>query len=127
MRSVYGNSSNVRQHALQRALGQVAVADLAAAGAAHRAHFTRGERREVVVQHERLRGLAGFVDGVEALHVVGGAERDATSACVCPRVNSAEPCARGSRPVSIVIGRTSFELAAVDALARRRAPASAAR
>ena len=64
-----------RQHALQRALGQVAVADLAARRAAHRAHFTRGERREVVVQHERLRRLRRLVDRVEALDVVRRAER----------------------------------------------------
>ncbi len=30
-----------------------------------------------------------------------------TSACVSPRVNSAEPWVRGSRPTSIEIGRTS--------------------
>ena len=29
-----------------------------------------------------------------------------TSACVSPRVNSAEPCVRGSTPVSTVIWRT---------------------
>ena len=29
-----------------------------------------------------------------------------TSACVSPRVNSAEPCVRGSTPVRIAIGRT---------------------
>ena len=29
------------------------------------------------------------------------------SACVCPRVKSAEPCARGIRPTSHVIGRIS--------------------
>ena len=29
-----------------------------------------------------------------------------TSACVSPRVKSAEPCVRGSTPVSTVIGRT---------------------
>ncbi len=34
----------------------------------------------------------------------------ATSACVWPRVKSAEPWARGRMPVSIVIGRTSFGL-----------------
>ena len=34
----------------------------------------------------------------------------ATSACVWPRVNSAEPCARGSTLVSIEIARTSFGL-----------------
>ena len=30
----------------------------------------------------------------------------ATNACVSPRVNSAEPCARGSTPARISIGRT---------------------
>ena len=64
-----------RQHALQRALGKIAVTDFAPARAAHRAHFSRGERREVVVQHERLRRLARFIDGVETLHVVRGSER----------------------------------------------------
>ena len=29
-----------------------------------------------------------------------------TSACVSPRVNSAEPCVRGSTPVRMEIGRT---------------------
>ena len=29
------------------------------------------------------------------------------SACVWPRVNSAEPCVRGSRPTSVSIGRIS--------------------
>ena len=75
MRIVYGNSSNGGSTRLDRALGEVAVADLAAAGAAHRPHFTRRERREVVVQHERLGRLLRLVDAVEALHVVGGAER----------------------------------------------------
>ena len=31
-----------------------------------------------------------------------------TSACVSPRVNSAEPCVRGSTPTSATIGRTVF-------------------
>ena len=31
-----------------------------------------------------------------------------TSAWVSPRVNSAEPCARGSTPTSATIGRTVF-------------------
>ena len=44
----------------------------------------------------------------------------ATSACVSPRVKSAEPWARGSTPTSIVIGRMSFVAAAVDAHARER-------
>ena len=38
-----------------------------------------------------------------------------TSACVSPRVNTVEPCARGSTPFSIVMGRISVELAAVEA------------
>ena len=33
-----------------------------------------------------------------------------TSACVSPRVNSAEPCVRGSTPTRTVIGRTSSSL-----------------
>ncbi len=39
-----------------------------------------------------------------------------TSAWVSPRVNSAEPCARGSTPTSATIGRTVGEVAAVDTL-----------
>ena len=69
-RSVYGKSSYVRQQRLQRALGQRAVPDLAAAGAADHLHFARRERREVVVQHERLGRLAGHVDAVDPLLVV---------------------------------------------------------
>ena len=38
-----------------------------------------------------------------------------TSACVSPRVNSAEPCVRGSTPVCTVIWRTVLHVAAVDA------------
>ena len=65
----------VRQQRLERPLGQGAVADLAAAGAAHHLDFAGRERREVVVQHERLGGLAGHVDAVDPLLVVRGAER----------------------------------------------------
>ena len=38
------------------------------------------------------------------------------SACVCPRVNSAEPCVRGVTPTSIVMSRISFSRAPVGAL-----------
>ena len=38
-----------------------------------------------------------------------------TSACVSPRVNSAEPWVRGRTPTSATIGRTVVEVAAVDA------------
>ena len=60
-------------HRRQRALGQRAVADLAAAGAAQELHFADRERREVVVEHEALPRLA--VDHLDLLLIVGGAER----------------------------------------------------
>ena len=37
-----------------------------------------------------------------------------TMACVSPRVNNADPCAFGSTPTSIAIGRTVLQVAAVD-------------
>ena len=96
----------VRQQRLQRPLGQRAMPDLAAAGAADHLHLARGERREVVVQHERLGGLAGHVDAVDPLLVVRGAERDRRPAPGSGRaVNSAEPWVRGRTPVSMSIGR----------------------
>jgi hypothetical protein len=49
------------------------VTDLATARAAHRPHLAGGERREVVVQHERLGRLGGVVDRIEPLHVIGRA------------------------------------------------------
>src|ERR1051325_10318595 len=79
MRIVYGNSSNGGRTPpsgrLERALGEIAMADFATRGAAHRADFTGRERREVVMQHEGARDFAAFLDGVEALRVLGGAER----------------------------------------------------
>ena len=44
---------------------------------------------------------------VQAHLLARGAERDTDSACVCPRVKSAEPCVRGRMPTSIEIGRIS--------------------
>src|SRR5205814_9809499 len=52
------------------------MSNLAAAGAAHRSHFSRREWREVVMEHERLGRLARIVDAVEPLDVVCGTERD---------------------------------------------------
>ena len=57
----------------ERALGQRAVADLAAAGTGEAAGLADRERREVVVQHEALVELAA--DVLDLLLVVGGAER----------------------------------------------------
>ena len=62
------------KHRQQRALGERAVADLAAAGAAQELHFADRERREVVVQHEPAVDLA--LDRFDLLLVVRRAERD---------------------------------------------------
>src|SRR5689334_10741541 len=51
------------------------MSNLTTAGAAHRTNFTGGERREVVVQHERLCRLARCIDCVETLNVVSSTER----------------------------------------------------
>ena len=63
----------VGHHADERALGERAVADLAAARAAERLGLARRERREVVVEHEALPALAG--ERVDLLLVARGAER----------------------------------------------------
>ena len=63
-----------RKHRQQRALGERAVADFAAAGPAHELHFADRERREVVVQHEPAVDLA--FDRFDLLLVVRRAERD---------------------------------------------------
>ncbi len=57
----------------QSALGEVAVADLAALGAAHAAGLAGAERREVVVVHVAL--ALGGLDGIETLALVEHAER----------------------------------------------------
>ena len=62
-----------RQHRQQRALGERAVADLAAAGPAQELHFAHRERREVVVQHEPAVHLA--LDRLDLLLIVRRAER----------------------------------------------------
>ena len=62
-----------RDHADERALREGAVADLAAAGAAHGLGLTRGEGREVVVEVEALPRLAH--EAVDLLFVGRRAER----------------------------------------------------
>jgi len=49
------------------------MADFAPANAGHAAHFADGKRREVVVQHEPLLGLA--FEPLDALRVIGRAQR----------------------------------------------------
>ena len=64
----------VGNHGRNGAFGQRAVSDFATARAAHEAHFADAERREVVVQHEALRGFRR-IQQLNALLVVLGAER----------------------------------------------------
>ena len=67
-----GKPRRARQDRRDRALGQGAVADLAAAGPADRPDLADGERGHVVVEHELL---AVFVhDAVDPLLVGAGAE-----------------------------------------------------
>ena len=73
MRIVYGNSSSLGSTALERALGQVAVADLAPARPALHARLADRERREVVVQVEALARARG--QRVDRLLVGAAAER----------------------------------------------------
>ena len=61
------------QHLPQRPLGEDAVADLAAAGAAEELHLPDREGREVVVEHEAL-AVLGLLHGVDDLRVLGGAQ-----------------------------------------------------
>ena len=63
-----------RQHRLDAAFGERAVADFAAARTGDAAGFADGEVREVVVQQEFLLAVAAGV-GIKFLHVVAGAER----------------------------------------------------
>ena len=62
-----------RQQADQRALGEAAVADLAALRRSHAAGLAGGVRRHVVVDHEALAVLAR--ERVDDLLVAAGAER----------------------------------------------------
>ncbi len=64
-----------RKEASQRAFGQSAVADFAAARTAQELHFADAERREVVVQQEALE-LVLLKQQVEPLHVFLGAQRE---------------------------------------------------
>ncbi len=72
MRMVYGELVVRRDQALDRALGERAVADFAAAWATHRLGFTGAEGREVVVEHEALPRLTR--ERVDLLLVGGRAQ-----------------------------------------------------
>ena len=61
-----------REHRGERPAGQVAVADVAARGAAHELRLAHREGREVVVEQERVLALALVL--LDDLGVVGGAE-----------------------------------------------------
>ena len=63
----------LRQDLLDRALRQIAVADLAPAGTAQRLDLTGAKGREVVVQHETL-ALISVAQRVQTLFVLPGAQ-----------------------------------------------------
>ena len=113
-----------RERPAQRALGERAVADLAAAGAAQERHLADRERREVVVEHEPLVDLA--VHHLDLLLVLGGAERGGDERL---RLAAREHgrAVRARQHADLDPDRADLvELAAVEALARARAPRRAA-
>ena len=107
MRIVYGNLSSSGIMRDERALGERAVADLAAARAAQRLRLARRERREVVVQHEALPALAG--ERVDLLLVARRAERRRRRRPASRRAGRAPSRGRaGGCPTSHTIGRIVF-------------------
>jgi hypothetical protein len=105
-----------RDHRLDAALGQGAVADFATAGTHDAAGFADGEIREVVVEQELLlAGTAGV--GVEFLDVLGGAEGDQGEGLGFAAREEAEPWARGSRTGFAADRARRSSAAAVEALA----------
>src|SRR6185437_8838044 len=74
-------SLHIRHHGFDATSREVAVADLAPLGRSHHAGLAYRERREVVMQHERLAPLA--LERVDDLRVAGCAERrDDQSLCL---------------------------------------------
>ena len=69
-----GELGLVRDHRLERPLGEVAVADVAPLGPAHEAGLADREGREVVVVHEPPLLLEREI--VDPLALLGGAERE---------------------------------------------------
>ena len=72
-RMTYGKVVMSGITAADAATSQVAVADFAALRRAHHAGLADAERREVVMEHERLFALAG--QRIDDLRVAAGAER----------------------------------------------------
>ena len=103
-----------RDDGLERTLGERAVADLAAAGAADAARLADGVRREVIMMDITLGILV--IDGVERLEVADGAKRHGCKHLGLAAGERPEPWVRGRTPTSAANGRTSSS-AAVDTLA----------
>ena len=107
-----------RDDRLDRALGEEAVADLAARLAAQRLHLARRERREVVVHVERLLRVAE--QRVELLLVVLGAERDGDERLGLA-TGEQRRAVRARQHAGLDADRADLVgVAAVDALARRQ-------
>ncbi len=111
-----GEFVGLRQHRMDRAPGQLAVADFATLGAAHAAGLTDREGREVVVQQERF--LVGALQRVDPLLVLAGAERgDDQRLGLAAGEQRRAVGARQNADFCTTIGRTVLTIAAVDALA----------
>ncbi len=118
-------SSHVRQHGGNAALGQPAVADLAALRRTDHAGFADAVGREVVVQHEVLAVLA--LESVDDLLVLPGAERghDQRLGLAAGEQRRAvrarqQPDAYGDRPHGARITPVDARLSRQDALRRTR-------
>ena len=96
-----------RQHRTDGAPGKLAMADFAPSGRAHAAGLADRIGREIIMEQEAL--LVGALETDRHIARPRPVPSVATtSACVSPRVNSAEPCVRGRTPTSRTIGRTVF-------------------
>ena len=95
-RTVYGNLSSGGMIGISERSASAPWPTSRRPGAAQKRDFADRERREVVVQHE---ALVDFARRPSRLLLVSAVPSVAvTSACVSPRVNTAEPCVRGSTP-----------------------------
>ncbi len=105
-----------RHDRMHRAPGELAVADLAAPGAAHAPRLTDGEWREVVVEHEAL--FAGAFERVDELLVLARTQgRDDERLRLAAREQ--RRAVRARKDVHLrQDGANGLQVAPVDALAR---------
>jgi hypothetical protein len=109
-----------REQRLQCPLGERAVPDLPPRRAADGLHFAGRKRREVVVQHERLRGLLRHIDRVDPLLVRRGPERRGDERLGLA-AREQRRAVRAGEDAHLARDRSNgIEIAAVDPLAARQ-------